>query len=270
MLSARGFNVGCGCGYYPPRVTGRKSNLSHLGYAWQECWGWCFNFYLPAAGCWTNKLFSTRDCDTPMQWWTFLLQLCCCWLLEEGLGICSYILSNSDTNDKVEASLPQLAVMKGSEGGALPTSQLGRRRMGSQVLSYSSMSEHSINEPQHLPLLVGLHGIHDYRRWMTGIVEVIIAVHNHLKLNHESAGPPSPRYTVIAHRMVPLLDISISVSPMSTAARVLIIAAAAIAALGPVTWGFITAATDTCRFSRMLAHVCARSGFVCHCVHCVL
>jgi len=49
--------------------------------------------------------------------------------------------------------------------------------------------------------------------------------------------------TVITPGLVPLVDISIAVSPMATGAGVLIIAAASVATLGPATGDLIIAAT---------------------------
>jgi len=45
-------------------------------------------------------------CQLPMWGWPFLLLLTPCLLLEEGLGVPTYNLSKSDTNDQLNASLP--------------------------------------------------------------------------------------------------------------------------------------------------------------------
>jgi len=59
VLSAREFDVCCGCGYYPPWVARRKSDRLCLGIV-SKCRGGHFGFYLHAAGCRTNYVFATR------------------------------------------------------------------------------------------------------------------------------------------------------------------------------------------------------------------
>jgi hypothetical protein len=136
-----------------------------------------------------------------------------------------------------------------------------------------------------LPLLGCSNWKNDYRLVICGIFDMGIAVHRHRHRhrNQSSDGLPALVTAVIAPGLVPLVHISIGVSPTATGAGVLIIAAAAAAALGPATGVLIIAAaaaaamgpatgvliiaaTAAFGISRRLAGAAARSGSVCHCV----
>jgi hypothetical protein len=74
---------------------------------------------------------------------------------------------------------------------------------------------------------------------------------------------------IITPGWVPLSTSFIAVSAMATGAGVLTIIVTA-AALAPATGIFISTATAGSGFSRTVAGAAARSGSVCHSVHCML
>ena len=98
--------------------------------------------------------------------------------------------------------------------------------------------------------------------WGLRFIVIVIAITHPLAIR-------APVTAIIAPGLVPLSAIFIEVSPTATGAGVLMIIAAA-AALGPATGILIGAATAASGFSRTVAGAAARSGSVCHSVHCML